>query len=390
MPTSNDSLQVLANNERAGELLKEHAYVFRYQTRADQDSFVSLTMPVRASTYQHSDIFPIFEMHLPEGYLLSVINRQFSKLIGNDDLSLLKLLSPAIRGRLTYKAESELPAKHPLNLDDLLSPEEGLFEELVERFALRSAVSGVQPKVLVKVQDKATLQMEDYIVKTWGDDFPQLALNEYWCMQVVKAANIPVPEFYISEDARFFIMKRFDITETGFLGFEDMCVLQGKGRDDKYEGSCEQLIKTITQFVSPQHRREALKNFFKITVLNHRLENGDAHLKNFGVLYQNIHNIKLAPAYDVVSTTAYIKQDMAALTLMGSRKWWPRKHLITFGMQHCGLTLHEANGLYDECLIAIEQVSQQIKIKLQNELPEEQQQMLEHLLRLMKKADARQ
>lgn len=299
---------------------------------------------------------------------------------------MLKLLAPSICGRLSYIAEKNNNAEPQLNLENLLSPEEGLFEELVERFALQSAVSGVQPKVLARVQDKATLQLEDYIVKTWGDDYPQLALNEYWCMKVVEAANIPVPEFYLSDDARFFIMKRFDIIQSRYLGFEDMCVLQGKGRDDKYEGSCEQLAKTITYFVSPQHRHEAFKNFFKMTVINHRLENGDAHLKNFGVLYQDVHDIRLAPAYDVVSTTAYIKQDMAALMLMESRKWWPRKHLIRFGTQHCNLTLQQANELYDECLEAINKIGAQINGILQKKIADDQRQILEHLQRLVAKA----
>lgn len=279
MQTLNNNLQVLTNQQLTGELLEEDGYIFRYLPETTQENFVSLTMPVRASSYSHTKLLPIFEMHLPEGYLLAVIKRQFSKLIGNDDLSLLKLLSPSIRGRLTYKTEALPKNNQPLQLKNLLNPEEGLFEELIDRFALHSPVSGVQPKVLVKVEDKATLQLEDYIVKTWGDDFPQLALNEYWCMKIVEAAKIPVPEFYISNDARFFIMKRFDITKAGYLGFEDLCVLQGKGRDDKYEGSYEQLIKSLISFVSPQHRHAALTNIFKLLVLNNRLENGDAHLK---------------------------------------------------------------------------------------------------------------
>ena len=90
---------------------------------------------------------------------------------------------------------------------------------------LRSALSGVQPKVLARVEDKAALGVDDYIVKAWEENYPQLALNEYWCMRVVQAAGIPVPEFYLSKDERLFIMKRFDLIASGqALGFEDLCV----------------------------------------------------------------------------------------------------------------------------------------------------------------------
>lgn len=387
MQTLKNNLEILVNKASVGELLKEQDYVFNYNSAVQEKDFVSLTMPVRASSYKSKKLLPIFEMHLPEGYLLSVLQRHFSKIIGSDDLSLLNLLAPSIKGRLTYKNLAALETNQPIYLENLLNPQEGLFEELVEKFALRSAVSGVQPKVLAQVQDKATLQLDDYIVKTWGDDYPQLALNEYWCMQIVKAANIPVPDFYLSADTKFFIMKRFDLVKDSFLGFEDACVLQGKSREEKYDGSYEQLAKTLVNFISPQNKSLSLKNYFKMIVLNQRLENGDAHLKNFGVLYQDIENIWLAPAYDIVSTTAYIKQDVSALYLMGSRKWWKRSHLIDFGVNHCNLTPQQANELYDECLVAIKTVGKQLKQEIKSRQDLAQQEILQHLIQLAEKAE---
>lgn len=49
--------------------------------------------------------------------------------------------------------------------------------------------------------------------------------------------------------------------------------------------------------------------------------NGDAHLKNFGLLYADPlgTDAKLSPAYDIVNTTAYIPEDALALTLAGSK-----------------------------------------------------------------------
>src|SRR5690606_4388797 len=136
-----------------------------------------------------------------------------------------------------YQAVAEPSSS--LALDDLLHPGgSGLFDELVQRFALQSPLSGVQPKVLARVLDKATLKLEDYIVKAWGPEYPQLALNEYWCMRAVQQAGVPVPECFPSDDGALFITKRCAIRDDGrYLGFEDLCVRRARPRHDKCAGS---------------------------------------------------------------------------------------------------------------------------------------------------------
>ena len=357
-----DFLIVKVDSKTSGVLsFEENEYIFSYKTE-DKKDFISLTMPVRAKSWNSKNLHPLFEMHLPEGYLLSIIKKHFSKFTKTDDFGLLKLMSPSIKGRVSYEQDLKIELK-PLILDDLLhSSNEKLFDELVFRFALNSPISGVQPKVLAQIENKATLKLEDYIVKSWGEDYPELALNEYLCMRVVQKANIYVPEFYLSQDRKLFIMKRFDIKDDNtYLGFEDMCVLFGKNRDDKYEGTYEQIAKTIKTFVSPKYKKESLENFFKMIVINFLLKNGDAHLKNFGLIYDDISNIKLAPAYDVVTTTVYIKNDIPALHLLGSKKWWKEKQLLRFGIEFCDLTTKEVKELYEICLKAKDEIIEEAK-----------------------------
>ena len=366
-----DSLHVKVSNEKAGTILLENnEYIFDYTTNA-QDTFVSLSMPVRTKSYANPKLHPIFEMHLPEGYLLSIIKKHFSKITKIDDFGLLHLMAHSIKGRLTYEADAT-QEEAPLSLDALLHPKsETLFDELVARFALNSPLSGVQPKVLAKVRDKVTLPLQEYIVKSWGDEYPHLALNEFYCMKVVQKAGIEVPEFYLSDDNKLFIMKRFDIKDDGsYLGFEDMCVLQARQADEKYEGSYEHIAKSIKTFVSPKHKKKALRDFFKMMVINTLVQNGDAHLKNFGVLYENIQHIWLAPAYDVVCTTLYIQKDIPALHLLGSKKWWSKAFLLRFGKESCELNTNEALALYDECVEAMRIIVLEVKerIEIENDL----------------------
>ena len=380
-----DRLHVKVDTLAVGELVKENdTYIFSYLNNAT--NFISLTMPTRTEQYLHNRLHPLFEMHLPEGYLLSIIKKHFSKLTKTDDFGLLKLMSPNIQGRITY-ATQQIEKEKNLLLEDLLRPKsDTLFEELVLKFALTSTLSGVQPKVLAQVQNKATLKHDEYIVKSWGSEYPELALNEYYCMKIAKYASIVTPEFYISSDDKLFIMKRFDILEDGVtLGFEDMCVLQAKQRDDKYEGSYEQIVKTIKIFVSAKYKKSSLKQFFKMIVINNIIQNGDAHLKNFGLLYSDVKNIKLAPVYDVVSTTAYIKNDIAALHLLGSKKWWNKKHLIRFALESCDLSNNEADTLYLECIEAIKKVKGEIESRMESESVESKRKVLKHLLELLDK-----
>ena len=363
------NLTVIVNDQVVGKLLRENEeYIFTYDTVQDTEKrnfYISLTMPVRVKDYVHEHLFPVFEMHLPEGYLLSIIKKHFSKITKTDDYGLLLLMSENIKGRLSYQKATTFDQQN-LTLDHLLHPKsKTLFEALVKKFALTSALSGVQPKVLASVQDKATLSLQDYIVKSWGTDYPQLAINEYYCMLTLKKAKINVPEFYLSDDNQLFIMKRFDVKQNGqYLGFEDMCVLQARQRDDKYEGSYEQIAKTIKIFVSPKYKKESLKQYFKMIVINHFVKNGDAHLKNFGLIYDNLDEIRLAPAYDVVSTCVYIKNDIPALLLLGSKKWWKRNYLIRFGIESCDLSSKEANDCYVTCLDALKEVHSEINHRL--------------------------
>jgi HipA-like protein len=57
--------------------------------------------------------------------------------------------------------------------------------------------------------------------------------------------------------------------------------------------------------------------------------NGDAHLKNFAVLYEHAEGlVKLAPAYDLVATLPYIPRDTLALTMNGSKQFPDRPSLL--------------------------------------------------------------
>jgi serine/threonine-protein kinase HipA len=110
------------------------------------------------------------------------------------------------------------------------------------------------------------------------------------------------------------------------------------GTARKYSSSYERVAKSITDFVSGEWLIAAREQFFATLALSVMVRNGDAHLKNFGVLYNQPQSaVWLAPVYDVVTSSAYIKNDVPALTLAGTKKWWPRKMLERFAITHLSL-----------------------------------------------------
>ena len=325
-------------------------HVFSY--RHDATEAVSLTMPVRHESYQHDELHPVFQMNLPEGALRQALERMTSKQFGSDDLTLLTILGRNQIGRIAYGAVDQAPPAHPeapLDIELLLGQEKaGLFQALLQRYAPVSGVAGMQPKVLLDMHSRLTMTMAHYIVKSWGDDYPQLACNEFVCMSMARDAGLAVLEFHLSDNAELLVIKRFDMMADGrALGFEDFGVLQGKGTRQKYDSSLEACTNTIRQFVSPARVEQALYDFYKLTCLNVRVRNGDAHLKNIGVLYRDlqahrsgkmpIFERQLAPVFDVVSTVPYLPGDTMALTLTGSKRWPKSRVLQAFGMNHCQL-----------------------------------------------------
>ena len=99
---------------------------------------------------------------------------------------------------------------------------------------------------------------------------------------------------------------------------------------------------------------EDMKSFYKLIIMNYLLKNGDAHLKNFGILYNSdFSQIYFAPAYDVVNTVVYFHKDRPALSMFGKKVWFGKKELVKFGIQSCYLNQNEANEIYELCIKAL-------------------------------------
>jgi len=358
-------IEISIDNQKAGKLFFNEAkreYGFNYEKGAKP---ISLSMPYRESTYlSHYHLHPIFEMNMPEGYLFEIFKNFLSKEHGymNDFLT-LSYLAPNIEGRLTFKSDFERKMFQAIDIDELLENDtEDTFLKVLQTFLDKNAISGVQPKTLALAIDKETLVLKEYIVKTWGEEYPHLAQNEYHSMMAVQRAGVTIPHIQLSKNAKFLLVEKFDYQKEHdeYIGFEEVLVLFGKNRDKKYSGSYEQIAKLI--YAVTTNKRNSMEQFYKTVVMNYLLKNGDAHLKNFGVIYDNdFKNISFSPAYDIVTTTAYIYKDKPALMMFGKKIWWGKEELLRFGVEHCYFSKSEAIAHYSTCMGALKESIELLK-----------------------------
>ena len=111
---------------------------------------------------------------------------------------------------LSYESDKREKSTIKFKLQEILEDrDENLFSRLVEHFLNQSAIAGVQPKVLAQLQDKATLSTKEYIIKSFSDEYPHLAENEFFCMKALSYADITVPKFWLSKSKKLFVMEKF-------------------------------------------------------------------------------------------------------------------------------------------------------------------------------------
>ena len=357
----------LKQNHVASFLQDDKSYLLEYKD-FDIKNSITLSLPNTKKFYLYEHRFPpYFETFLPEGYLYEIFKNLLTKEFGYiDEYLIFSKLSPNILSRVEFKSEFEKLDFDFLNVENILQNDsEDTFKHLVDTFLNKNAISGVQPKSVAILLDKQRLHTKEYIVKTWGVEFSHLAENEYFCLKACQKAGIEIPNIQLSYNKKFLLVENFIFKNSKTLGFEEVLSLMDKNTNNKYSGSYEQVAKTIYRFCT--NKKSALKELFKMVVMSYLLKNGDAHLKNFALLFDDdFTNIYLSPCYDVVNTTSYIFKDRPALTLHGKKMWYAKDGLVEFGIKSCLLSKKEAKDVYEICIEALKSSIEDIKIYIED------------------------
>ncbi len=340
------------------------------------EDFVSLTMRVRREPYVWDDVLhPIFQMNLPEGYLLQVLQEQFGPIIGASPMALLSVIGRNMIGRVQVappEANLQEPAT-PVDVAGLLQGDnsEEAFAELVRQHAT-SGVSGVVPKFLDSDAEKirfgshkkVTLFTHRHIIKGSSKLLPFVSLNEHLCMQVVRRV-MPAAETEVSRDGQALVVHRFDVNESGtrHWGVEDFCALLGLRPAAKYETTWERIAKAVRDHVPVANRPAVFRQMATQLLLTFALRNADCHAKNVALRYSRHDDVHLAPAYDVITTAAYpaYANNPPGISFMGRKTWDPGKNLQTFITATFGLLPREQADIIDRIGTAMAEVGPQVR-----------------------------
>jgi serine/threonine-protein kinase HipA len=99
-----------------------------------------------------------------------------------------------------------------------------------------------------------------------------------------------------------------------------------------------------------------------LIALNCALRNGDAHLKNFGIVYDDVQGeARLAPVYDLVTTSVYLPKDSLALALNGTTKWPSARDLRKFGETRTGAAPAKVRSILERLHEAIEDTAREVR-----------------------------
>ena len=340
------SAYVLGRDVAVLESAGDFRSVLTYHASTPIDAFVSLTMPVRTESYVWDDtLHPVFQMNLPEGYLLQVLQEQLGPQITASPMALLSVIGRNMVGRIQVAAaDAKLDEPtQPVEVAELLQGDnsEEAFAELVRQHAA-SGVSGVVPKFLDTqsedvgrgaVHNKTTLLTRRHIIKGSTGRLPYVSLNEHLCMQVA-ARVLPTARTELSRDGNALVVHRFDVDDNGQLrlGMEDFCALLGLRPAAKYETTWERVARAVRDHVPGATQLETFRQLATTLLLTYALRNADCHAKNLALLYTSRADVHLSPAYDMITTVAYpgYQKNPPGISFMGKKTWSPGKSLGKF------------------------------------------------------------
>jgi len=299
---------------------------------------------------------PFFSNLLPEGGLRASIAQRL-KVHQDREFSLLTALGEDLPGAVILS-----PIDTPVHMK---RDPPGVLSTSVDLQELKFSLGGMQMKFsMLRQGERFTLAtggaLGNHIVKPPSNDFEALPMIEAATMETARGAGIEVPEVQLLQPEMlqglpnmsgyrkgepFYAIRRYDRPARGRTHVEDFAQVFNLRTHQKYgEANYEMIGRTLLRYAGGL---SDLTEMSRRLVLNVLMGNGDAHIKNWSLIYDNPLRPRLSPAYDLVSTVAYTTHDTALALNMGKVKHFQAITLDTFS------TFLSRVGLLDQVREAI-------------------------------------
>ncbi len=205
--------------------------------------------------------------------------------------------------------------------------------------ALRFSLAGVQLKFSAIHNARGGLTIPakgvggSWIVKLPSREFRRVPENEYSMLTLARLVGMDVPALELVDvDAienlppgmgtlagQALAIRRFDRpADGGAVHMEDFAQVFGVYPGDKYKRASARSIATV---VGAECGEADIAEFIRRLIFNTLIGNADMHLKNWSLTYPDRRHAALAPAYDFVSTVAYIPDGEAALNFSRTKRF---------------------------------------------------------------------
>ena len=340
------TLDVYLHNELVGHLIQDDGgqMGFDYAESWLQKpgaTPLSQSLPLRNERFKRNECRGFFAGILPEESKREIIARNLG-ISARNDYAMLEQIGGECAGAVTFiPAGENLPERNygyrPLSSQELAA----ILKELPKRPLLagengiRLSLAGAQDKVAMRIEgNDISLPLggapSTHILKPAVERFAGVVFNEAFCMRLAAAAGLPAAnvDVRIIEGIEYLLVQRYDrvhqknaegATTLDRLHQEDFCQAQGIVSETKYQKEGGPSLKQCFALLRDVSSAPVidLSRLLDAVIYNYLVGNNDAHGKNFSLLYHGAgtanQEIRLAPLYDVISTTYYpeLSQDMA-------------------------------------------------------------------------------
>lgn len=275
---------------------------------------------------------PFFSNLLPEGVLREYMVKRL-KIHHDHEFDLLMALGASLPGAVRALPADELPQA-------AINYRPGTTHGAADETPIKFSLGGSQLKFsMIERGGRFTLEdgNEEWIVKPPHPSHPNVPANEYTMMRLAAAVGIQTPEVKLVKldnvdlggltglsipqwETWAYAIKRYDRAIGGRVHVEDFAQVFNVHADQEYKATNYDTIGRLIFDLFP-NRFEQIAEFVRRLVVNILIGNGDAHLKNWSVIYRDKVTPQLAPAYDLVSTIQYVAADTLALNLAGEKRF---------------------------------------------------------------------
>lgn len=296
---------------------------------------ISLNLPLQKEPFTSEKTRIFFEGLLPEGFSRkSVAN--WLKADENDYIGILEKLGRECLGAIQVYREDDKTDEafyEPLSKEQVCAlAAEGATQSTKMLMETHLSLAGASGKVGLYFHQNSKRwylpkgkAASTHIVKQSHVRLHQMVLNEQLCMLTAKKTGIEVPQSFIidlgqgEDDKVLYATRRYDrvldsdrqVDNLSYplrLHQEDFSQALGIPSSQKYERSEASYMKRMFQILNDfsSNPIDDKMKLWDMIVFHYLIGNTDGHVKNFSLLYSaDLKSVRLAPAYDIVSTSIY-------------------------------------------------------------------------------------